>query len=119
MLKTHLLFISECVLSYLLHFWWCVSGRAVLLDERAHVTVDPDGCAVDPLPAAFLQPLEHLPQLRADHQRPLQQRLQVITSDVLTNGTCPGYDELTWSIFIHADGFRLQNAHALHLCHVP
>lgn len=100
---------------HLLHFGRSAPGGAVLVHQRAHVAVGPDGGAVHPLPAALLQPLEHLAQLGAHHQRPPQKRLQVVPSYVVARG----HDQLPLlAVLLHADGLGLQDAHALHLGHV-
>lgn len=100
---------------HLLHFGWSAPGGAVLVHQRAHVAVGPDGGAVHPLPTALLQPLEHLAQFGAHHQRPPQQRLQVVPCNVVARG----HNQLPLlSVLVHADGLGLQDTHALHLGHV-
>ena len=83
------------------------------------MAVGPDGRAVDPLPAPFLQPLEHLAQLRADHQRTAQERLKVVPGHMVPGADPGAHDQLPLlGVLLHPDGLGLQDAHALHLCHV-
>ena len=108
-------------ISHLLHLGRGGARGAVLVHERAHVAVGADRSAVHALPPALLQPLEHLAQLRAHHQRPLQERLQVVAGDVVSSGARgPGDDELPLSaILLYADRLGLEHTHTLHLGHVP
>lgn len=83
------------------------------------MAIGPHGCAVHPLPAALFQPLEHLPKLRADHQRTAEERLQVVSGHVIPRPDPGRHNQLALlAVLVHANGFGLQDAHALHLGHV-
>lgn len=83
------------------------------------MAIGPHGGAVDPLPTPLFQPLEHLSELRADHQRPAEERLQVVPGHVFPGADPRRHDQLALlAILVHADGFGLEDAHTLHLCHV-
>lgn len=104
---------------HLLHLRWRAPGGAVLVHQGAHVAVRPDGGAVDPLPAPFLQPLEHLAELRADHQCSAEESLQVVPGHVVPRTDPGGHDQLSLlGVLFHANGLRLEDAHALYLRHV-
>lgn len=105
--------------SHLLHLRWRASGSTVLMYQRTHVAVRPHGGAVDPLPTSFLQSLEHLAELCADHQRSAEERLEVVPGHVVPCADPRGYNQLPLlGILLHPDGFGLEDAHTLDLSHV-
>lgn len=88
------------------------ANSAVLADHGAGVAGQPHTHAVDTCPAVLGQLLANPAQLSADDPATFEQQLQGVSR---AWATCQ--DEVTLCILLEADGLRLQDTHALTLCH--